>query len=1062
MNKHPSGFIKWLQRTILIDPTLSIVLVLFLVIFGCLAYSSMIKEALPDLKIPMASIETNWHGAAPSIMEKEVTCKIERELTDLDNLKRYSSGSIFSNSNILVEFDADAPLEESMNQLRSKVEKAQGKIPKESKKPTVTQVSVRNSPIATFMLYGKVTAERLNKAAENVRKKLLRIPGITKVKLYGETKTYARVQLLPDMMRLYNISPMNAAEIINAHHSDAPLGVYEGKEQPLNIKSRNAIYSISQLASLPVKKITPDKIIKLSDIAIINIAKRRKDTETSYSLNGRSYTSGIAISIIKGDGKDTTKLVNQALRVLQHIKEHSNWNNDINYSAVSNDAEIIKEELDKTINSGWQSILVVFLTLFFLLTWREATVAALSIPITFLGSVVMLWALGYTFNVMMIIGMVLALGLLVDDFILVMEGMHDGIFIKRLSFAESAILCIKNFAIPSLSGTITTILTFLPLAAIGGLDGKFLRSIPVTAAICLFISYIVSMLISITLSQFLLNKRNNSAKETHIDKVTQKIENSLSNWLSTEVVYNKSKLRKWLLIGVGVVILGLGFGSILPTTLYPLADGRNMGITIELPIDYRLEETKKVAERVAEILRKKPYLSSILQVVGERDFVYEGSVEDRLGISTSANYIGYTVLYKEKKDREKLAYEYTPELRDEIKKVLKDTPGYNIIFTTDTGASNNEDPLQINISGTDNSKLHKISEQVQLKLQGIKELHNMRDTIGQTVTEATVIPDQKILEYYNLTTDELNEQLSFYLGDYKITKLRSNDINDNIEIRIDTHWPSKEGKQGGPENWREWQSIQIMNSAGKWIPLSLLTSMQLTQSPRTISHKNGVRNVTIMGTSMTLTFAEMFDKVDPVLKELSKDWPEGYEYKWSGEIELATETYGNSTKAFFIAVIAVYAVLVLQFKSFVQPVIILCTVIFGITGVCYGFIIMAYPLSFPALIGIIALAGINVNDGIVLVDTMNKFSRSGMSSRKAASLGAAERFRPIVSTTLTTIFGLIPLAIADEAWRPLCSAIIFGELLSTISAIIITPALFTVLTRKPKQAANNLKAINSI
>ncbi len=1051
MNKQPSGFIKWLQRTILIDPTLSIVLLLVLMIFGYLAYSSMIKEALPDLKIPMASIETNWHGAAPGIMEKEVTCKIEQELTDLDNLKRYSSGSIFSNSNILVEFEADAPLEEAMNQLRSKVEKAQSKIPKESKKPTVTQASVRNSPIATFMLYGNVTAERLNKAADDVRKKLLAIPGITKVQLYGETKTYARVQLLPNMMRLYSISPINVAKVISTHHSDAPLGVYEGKEQPLNLKSRNAIYSIDQLANLPLKKISTNKIIRLNDIAIINTAKRRKDTETSYSRNGQPYTSGIAISIIKGDGKDTTKLVNQAFKVLHYTKEHSNWNNDINYSAVSNDAQIIEEELNKTINSGWQSILVVFLTLFFLLTWREATVAALSIPITFLGSVVMLWALGYTFNVMMIIGMILALGLLVDDFILVMEGMHDGIFIKKLSFAESAVLCIKNFAIPSLSGTTTTILTFLPLAAIGGLDGKFLRSIPVTAAICLFISYVVSILLSVPLSQFLLKKRKNTTKETYIDKVTHKIEKKLSSWLSTEVVYSKSKLKKWLLIGLGVVILGLGFGSILPTTLYPLADGRNMGITLELPIDYKLEDTKKVAKRIAEILRKKPYLSSILQVVGERDFVYEGSVEDRLSISTSTNYIGYTVLYKEKKDREKLAYEYSPELREEINEVLKDTPGYNIIITTDTGASNNEAPLQINLSGTDNSMLQEISEQIQLKLQEIQNLYNIRDTIGQTVTEATIIPNQEMLTYYDLTPDELNEQLLFYLGDYKITKLRSDNINDNIEIRIDTHWPSKDGKQGGPENWREWQSIQIMNKAGKWIPLCLLASMQLTQSPRTISHKNGQRNITIMGTSMALTFAEIFDKVDPILKELSKDWPEGYEYKWSGEIELATETYGNSTKAFIIAVIAVYAVLVLQFKSFIQPVIILSTVIFGITGVCYGFMIMAYPLSFPALIGMIALAGINVNDGIVLIDTMNKFYRSGISSRKAASLGAAERFRPIVSTTLTTLFGLIPLAIADEAWRPLCSAIIFGEFLSTIAAIIITPALFTVLTKSSTQ-----------
>ena len=188
--------------------------------------------------------------------------------------------------------------------------------------------------------------------------------------------------------------------------------------------------------------------------------------------------------------------------------------------------------------------------------------------------------------------------------------------------------------------------------------------------------------------------------------------------------------------------------------------------------------------------------------------------------------------------------------------------------------------------------------------------------------------------------------------------------------------------------------------------------------------------------------------VDPVLRELKEEWPAGYEYRWAGELELAEETYGNAGQAFVLAVLAVFAVLVLQFRSFLQPAIILINVIFGITGVFFGFMLMAYPLSFPAVIGMIALAGINVNDGIVLVDTMNRHHRSGMSLTEAAARGAADRFRPIVSTTLTTLVGLMPLAIADESWRPLCAAIIFGEILSTGAAMVVMPALFRVLTHR--------------
>ena len=1052
MKNQPNSLAKWLQRVLFIDPTLSILLVVSIIVIGITAYSSMIKESLPDLKIPIASINTFWHGSSATVMEKEITNKIERELTDLDSLKRYSSGSLFSNSNILVEFEADAPLQESLTQLKSRVDTVTSKLPTASKRPTITQASIRNSPIATFMIYGDIAPFRLNKAAKQLRKELLRIPGIIKVQILGERKEYVRVQLLPDKLHAYKISPSHIANEINKHNLDSPLGIYEGNELPLKITSQNAIYSIEQLANLPILRRDEGDIIRLKDVAIVEKSLLRAETSTSYSKGGSPYTNGIGISILKGDGKDTVDLVEKAIKVLQEFTSQASWKKKLKFSAVGNDAKVIQEELQKTLTSGWQSVVVVFITLFFLLSWREATVAALSIPITFLGSIIMLWALGYTFNVMMIIGMVLALGLLVDDFILVMEGMHDGQCIKKLPFNESAILSINNLAIPSLSGTITTIFTFLPLATIGGLDGKFLRSIPVAATTCLVVSYIVSIVISIPLSQFLFRGCQNIQKQSKIDALTHKIESHLTEWLSNNVVFSKKKLRKWLLIGLGTVVLGLVLGSLLPMTLYPLADGRDIGITIELPIDYKLNDSENIANKIGTLLKDKPYFSSILLVVGERDFVYEGSTEDLLGLSTSPNMIGFTILFSEKKDRDKLAYQYVPELRKELEEALSNVPGYKLYITAETGASNNEDSLQLNISGPDLERLQEISGEIRTHLERIDGLNDIRDTIGQTNTEATIIPNIEILDLYNITTEEFNNQLSFYLGDYKLTKLRSDNPTDDLDIRIDTYWSSKNGKQGGPENWSEWESIHILNNKGEWIPLSSLAEMRLTQMPRTISHKNGMRNITIMGTTMTLSFKELFDKVDPILRKLKGTWGEEYEYKWAGEVELAEETYGNSEKAFVIAVLAVLAILVLQFRSFLQPLIILCTIVFGVAGVCFGFTLLAYPLSFPALIGIIALVGINVNDGIVLVDTMNRQHRSGRSVKEAASLGAAERFRPIVSTTLTTLFGLIPLAIADEAWRPLCSAIIFGELLSTAAAMIMTPALYCILTKEEIQS----------
>ena len=1047
VSRTSSGIGSWLNRLLFLDPTLGVLLVLLLVATGLFGYQGMIKEALPDLSIPMATIHTHWHGSSQTVVEKEVTDKIERELRDLDHLKKYASGSLFSNSMIMVELDAQAPLQESLSQLRERVDKAAGELPTDAKKPVVTQESIRGMPIATYVLYGNVSNDQINRAAKRLKKRLQRIPGITRVEEFGNRKRYVRVQVLPERLRAYGISPVEIASLIDARNADFPLGVYEGREQPLNLTSETAIHDIEQLADLPVKRSDSGRVIRLRDLARVEKAPYRAQTETWFSLDGSEYTRGVALSIKKGEGKDTSELVARATELMEQAARESDWPAGLKYNLVYSDAQVIQQELDKTLVSGWQSVVAVFLVLFFLLTWREAAVAALSIPITFLGSIVALWLLGYTFNVMVIIGMVVALGLLVDDFILMMEGMHNGLTIKRLSFGESALRTIRQFAVPSLAGTITTILIFVPLANIGGLDGKFIRAIPVTAAVCLIVSFLVSIFVSVPLSRFLLARKPRQDTAL-IDRVTLRAEEALSAWLQRRVTGRRRDACKWL--GWGALVVGIGFSlaAMLPVTLYPLSDGRNLGITVELPVDYKLEEAREVAQRLGKALKDKSYLSSTLMVVGERDFVYEGSAEDRLSVSTAPNLIGFTVLYKPKKDRDLLAYQYVPRLRHELHGLLADVPGYRLLITSETGASSNEDPLQINISGSDMERLQEISRQVQQRLRLLDGLSDVRDNLGQGRVEATVKPRREMLDRYGLTERDFNAQLSLYLGDTKLAKLRSDDMDTDLDIRFEAYWPSKAGKLGGPESWAEWQSIRIKTARGEWVPVRLLADLHLTQVPLTVSHKNGRRNVTIMGTSFTLTFGEMHALVDPVLRELKEEWPAGYEYRWAGELELAEETYGNAGQAFVLAALAVFAVLVLQFRSFPQPAIILITVIFGITGVFFGFTLMAYPLSFPAVIGMIALAGINVNDGIVLVDTMNRHHRSGMSLTEAAARGAADRFRPIVSTTLTTLVGLMPLAIADESWRPLCAAIIFGEILSTGAAMAVMPALFRVLTQR--------------
>ncbi len=1048
---------EW-TRTFLYKRTVAALCAALFLVSGFLAYQSLIKEALPNLAIPIADVQVHWHGASPGVMEKEVTNKIEKELRGMKGLKRYSSGSQNSHASFIVEFEPDAPLRESMDLLREKVRKAEADFHKSVEKPKITQFAIRNSPILSLVLYGDLEERELGAAAKRLKRRIERINGIRKATLYGHRKEFVFVQLIPEQLQAQGISPATVIERLRRHEQDLPLGEYENRDLSYLVKSETAFHDVATIRDLPLGRSPDGKVVRVKDIARVEQTLYRKQWDASFSKNGSAYRDGVAISAVQVPGRDTVGLTERIKQVVEEARSLPGWPQGMQYEVVFNEGDIIGTELKTSLTSGWQAVLVVFAVLFILLTWREALVAALCIPITLLGTLGVLWLMGYTLNVMVIIGVILALGLLVDDFILMMEGMHDGVFVKRLPFFRAAWRTVKSYALPSLSGTITTVLVLVPLAAIGGLDGKFIRLIPVTAAICLMMSYLVSILVAIPLSRIVLDGRDTAHKTPWIDRVSAWAEGKLTSWLRSGPVASRSRSVNALALGAVVFLFAAFVATQLPVILNPQADGRDIGITVELPVDYKLDESEAVARDIGAVLREKPYIESVLRIVGERDFLYEGSPEDSLSVSTAPNNIGFNILLTPKDARDRLGYQYVRELRRSLNTVLRSVPGHRVTITAEDGGPSNQDPVQINLSGPNMGTLRDISLQVQHRLYEIDGLNDVRDNLSQSKAEAVLRPRREMLDYYDIDERDLNLQLSMYLGDTKIAHMRRPGTVDDMEIRIASYWPSQSGRVGGPADREELWRIPIRTPDGRWVPYRMLVDQEISEQPSVITHKNGQRSLTVMAKTFTLPLDEVHRLVDPVMQDLQKSWPPGYTYRYAGEQEAAREAYGNSAKALIIAVVLVFGVLALQFDSFKQPVIILFAALFAIMGVVLGFGLLAYPFSFAAMIGVIALVGITVNDSIVMVDTMNRHRKAGLSVREAAARGSADRLRPIVSTTLTTILGLLPLAIADEQWRPLCMAIVCGETVSTVTSLALIPCLYNLLT-KDKEPARDPAAV---
>ena len=880
-------------RFVFIQRTFGIVLIMLFLAGGWVGYRSMIKEAYPDLAIPQALLITVWPGAAPELVEKEITERLEQRIKGMPELKRYSSSSMDSLSSIAVVFRAEADIATAMQQLRTRVVEAEAAFPKGVKKPKIEQIAVREFPVAEFVLFGDLDPVVLGHAAEKLKKRLIRIPGVKKIDLDGHRREEIRIHLIPQRLRALGISPTAVKTRLEAAGHDVPWGRFEYAYFPYSLKMSGAYRELAALRTLPVARTPQGQAIRLADIATVSREPVKEDTRTAISVDGAAFSNVTTVVLYQAPGRDTLEVIEGAKAAMAAAQQSADWPAGMHYRLAYDESELIWEQLNISLSNGWQAMLIVFAILFVLLTWREAMVAALSIPITFLGTIAVLWALGYSFNLLVIIGLILAVGLLVDDFILMMEGMHEGIFGRGLGFGQAAWRTLNAYAVPSLSGTLTTVLVLLPLAAMGGVDGKFIRLIPLTAAVALILSYLVSLLIAIPLSAVLLDRQPRRIARSRIDRITAAFERALRVALVRRVIPNRRRAL-WLIgAGLGAFAFSLVIHQTLPKVLYPKEDGRGIGITVELPAHTSLQASSAVGEAVGQVLRAKPYFTHVRRTVGAKDPYVLSSIADLLGESRAPHFIGFSCLLKPRKERDKLGYEYVEPLRADIETVLKQIPDARLIITPETGGARAEAPVQIEIAGDDFDTLRQISAKVEHLLRRIPGVVDIADDLGQRRIQAALTPRREALNFYGVSETELAAQIRIYMEDEKVGTFITPAGEEDIPIHLGTAWRSRNGEPGGPAEWAELEQLAMITERGESISLSALVERRLSQNPQVLPHKDGRRSVTIEAKLANTTVNAVLAALEPQLWEAQASWPAGYGYSFRGEKEATDETYAG-------------------------------------------------------------------------------------------------------------------------------------------------------------------------
>lgn len=1043
---------SWLEQRLILHPVFGLLLTSLLIAAGLMAYRSMVKESLPDLAIPQATISTFWAGADPETIEQEVTKKIENELTSLKGIKRVRSASFDSYSLIAVEFHAAANLIESMQLLRAKINDAEAELPREAEKSKVTQVSVDDRPFISFVFYGDVDAAILSRTAKELEDRLEKVPGVNEVKIGGRREEVVRIQLQPDRLVALGISPATVRDRIQKANHDMPWGDIESDELGGTVRLYGRFRTVDDLSRLPVARLdgAGGRVVLLSEIAEVRRDLERETSRAYLSWHGEPYKPSIEISLTKVPASDALKAIDNAKAAVAAAAAGGDWPHGLQYRITSDQSERIWESLLRVFNNGWQAMLCVFVVLLVMLTWREALIAGLSIPLSFLGAIGLIWILGFTLNEMVLIGMVLALGLLVDVFILMMEGMHEGIFVEHLTFGQAALRTVRRYGMAAFAGQATTILALMPLIAVSGTSGKFIRILPITTISCLVVSFIVALLIDVPLSRYLLGRAaTGSDRLTFIDRVSQAASRHLGNWTLRCTARNRPLALVWVLGVLGLFVLATVAFSTIPSTLYAQRDGRNLGVTVELPAGATLQTSQHCADLVGDILRKKEYLQSVVKLVGQKSPMAANSLGEAL-TPTDADYlVGFSCQFTPRSEREKPAYKYVDDLRAEIATAVNGQfPGTNLLLAAETGRPETEDPVEIEVIGNDMNTLRRLSREVQGALRAVPGTVDVRDNLGNVRVDIRLLPKREALDFYGITHEDLASQVRFALGDQEIGKFALGGVDEDLEIRMGLAWPSRGGALGGPTRMDELVTIRAYRPNGQTVPLRAVVDPVVGTAPLLIARQDGQRSIAVSSKNQGRLPAEILTDLQPKLEELRRQWPSGYSYRFGGEAEESAEAFGSAGSALIVALILVFSLLVLLFGSFTQPFIIVLTIPMSLIGTFGGFFLIGMPFSFTAMIGIVSLIGIVVNDAIVMVETMNDYRRRGMDLRTAAARGGADRLRPVLSTSLTTIIGLIPLALSDPMWEPLCSAIIFGLTASTICSLLIIPSLYLLLTRE--------------
>ncbi len=1002
-----------LSSTCIKRPVFATVMNIILILIGCIGLVYLGVRDYPSVDPPIISVSTSFPGANADVIETQITEPLESAINGIPGIRSLTSQSRDGRSNITVEFNLEVDLETAANDVRDKVSGAMRKLPKDIDAPTVSKADADAQPIFGVSLRSdKRSLIDLSMYADQYYKERLQtISGVSSVSIWGEKRYSVRLRMDPSLLAAYGVTPMDVRDAVTQQNVELPSGRIEGDNTELTIRTLGRLLTIEDFNNLPIRE-DGDKVVRFRDIGIAEV-----DAEDTRSIMKRNGVPMVACVIIPQPGANYIDIVDRAYAVMADLQK--DLPEDVEAGIAFDNTVFIRNSINEVKDTIVEAFVLVVLIIFlFLRNWRTTLIPVLAIPVSLVGAFFVMYLAGFTINILTLLAIVLAIGLVVDDAIVVMENIYTKIE-QGMSPLEAGFKGSNEIFFAVIATTVALVAVFFPIVFLQGTTGRLFREFSIVITGAVIISSFVALTFTPMISTKLLTR---NVTDNWFYRKTEPFFGGMIDYYRRALEYFM-KFR-WIapliLIGTGVLIWLLWMA--IPSEMAPLEDRSNIRITSTAPEGATFEYMSRYADELADYLEKEvPEQDKIIEMIG--------------GGNTNRSNLNLWLVDPE--DRKRTQQDIADELGVQVRNF---TGARTMVSQQQTfGGRRGGLPVEYVIQAKNLDDLKRVLPRFMEEVNKSPVFSVADVNLKFTKPELTINIDRDKAAVMGVSMQNIAQTLQLTMSEQRVGYFILNGKQYQILSQIDRENRNKPS---------DLQNIYIRNTEGDLVALdNLITTSESSMPPQLYRYDRFVAATVSAGLAKRKTISQGLEEMDRIAKEVLDD---NFKTTLSGSSKDFVESSSSLMFAFVLALIFIYLVLSAQFESFRDPLIIMFTVPLALIGAMVALWYFDQTMNIFSQIGVIMLIGLVSKNGILIVEFANQRKATGEPMLEAVKNAAVARFRPILMTSLSTVLGILPMALATgagaESRVAMGIAVVGGMVCATFLSLFVIPAIYSYLS----------------